>query len=358
MLGVAIGDALGLARENLSRRVALRMYGRAPLSYRLVPGKGIYSDDTQLMLMTAQALLKSRSDPKSYRRIFQGRLKWYPFSLPVGAGKATLLAAAKCWLRRLRLPTGVNSAGNGAASRAIFTALAIQGTGHRLNRWVEESTKLTHKHPLAIDGCQVLANLADYGATCKAGQFNATEALQRAIANSSQAKIKDKLIELKPFLEQQRSPSAVARHFKWDYGISGFIVPTTVMATYCWLRNPTDFRRAVESAVLLGGDSDSVAAIVGGLVGAHVGGQNIPKELIEQLSGYPHGAPWIEKMAERMSHWPHGLDDLHFAPAQTTDPLGQLLRNCLTIPLMLTHVCMRLPYRCCTRSKPKRLRRG
>lgn len=357
MLGVAIGDALGLARENLSRRVALRMFGRPSLRYRLLPGKGIYSDDTQLMLLAAQALLKSRSDAKSFRRIFQRRLKWYLLSLPVGVGKATLAASARCWLRRLQLPSGVNSAGNGAATRAIFGALAIHGTGHRLSRWIEESTKLTHTHPLAIDGCQVLAALADYGATCKPGQFQACEALKKAIAASSQAEIKERLEALRPFLENQRSPSAVARHFHWDLGISGFIVPTTVMAVYCCLRYPTDFCRAVNSAVGLGGDSDSLAAVVGGLVGAHVGAQGIPAELTKNLAGYPQGAAWIEKMAERMSHWPHGQEDLHYAPAQPSDPLGQLLRNALTIPVVLLHVALRLPYRICTRTKPTRLRR-
>ena len=357
MLGIAIGDALGLARENLCRRVALRMFGRGPLSYRLIRGRGIYSVDTHLLMINAQALLKSRSDAKSFRRIFQKRLKWYPLSLPIGAGKATLVAAARCWLRPFGLPSGVNSADNGAATRAIFTALAIHGTGHRLSRWVEESTKLTHSHPLAIDGCQVLAELAEFGANCKNGKFDHREALQQAIASSSQAEIKDKLAELADFLDARRGPSAVARHFNWKCGIGSSSVPTTIMATYCFLRYPNDFRRAVESAVLLGGDSNSLAAIVGGLVGALVGAKNIPAELIKNLAGYPHGSPWIEKMAERMSHWPHGMDDLHFAPAQTSDPLAQLLRNSLTIPVMLLHVLRRLPYRTCTRCQSKAPRR-
>lgn len=357
MLGVAIGDALGLARKGLCRRVALRMHGRGPLSYRFVRGTGVYSDDTQLMMVNAQSLLKSRSDAKAFRRIFQSRLKWYPLSLPIGAGKATLLAAAKCWLRPFGLASGVNSASNGAATRAIFTALAIHGTGHRLSRWVEESTKLTHSHPLAIDGCQVLAALAEYGANCKHGKFSHSEALEVAIAASSQAEIKDKLIELAGFLNARRGPSAVARYFKWGCGIRGTMVPTTIMAAYCFLRYPNDFRRAVESAVLLGGDSDSVAAIVGGLAGALNGANKIPDELIKHLGGYPHGVAWIEKMADRMSHWPHGMDDLHFAPAQPSDPLAQLLRNSLTMPVVLLHVLRRLPYRSCTHCQSKAPRR-
>ena len=47
MMGVAIGDALGLPREGLTRRSALKMFGRPKLAYRLLPSIGIYSDDTK-----------------------------------------------------------------------------------------------------------------------------------------------------------------------------------------------------------------------------------------------------------------------------------------------------------------------
>ena len=308
------------------------------------------------MLLTAQALLKSRSDGKSFRRTFQKRLSWYLFSFPVRAERATMQAAAKCWLAGLGLPTGVNSAGNGAASRALINALAMHGTGHRLSRWVEESTKLTHTHPLATDGCQVLAALADHGATCKPAQFDPSAALDVAMSASSLPELKSKLAELRAFLQQRRSPSCVARHFGWDRRVSGCIIPTTVMAAYCWLRYPSDFRRAVTSAVSLGGDTDSVAAIVGGLVGAHVGARQLPTELVKRLGGYPHGAAWIERMAERLSHWPHGPDDLHSAPALPTDPLGQIFRNLSTALVSLPHVLYRGIYRATTNCTPCRLR--
>ncbi len=357
LLGVAIGDALGLPRENLCRRRGLKMFGRGPMRYQLSRGRGIYSDDTQLMLLTAQALLKSRSDGKSFRRIFQKRLSWYLLSFPISAGRATLLSAAKCWFMRLRLPSGVYSAGNGAATRALINALAIHGTGHRLSRWVDESTKLTHTHPLASDGCQVLAALADHGATCKPDKFDPQAALTVAIEASSTEDIKNKLAELQSFLEQRRSPRAVARHFGWDRQVSGCIVPTTIMASYCWLRYPSNFRRAVESAILLGGDTDSVAAIVGGLVGAHIGARRLPAELVKGISRLSHGPAWIEKLAERLSYWPHGIDDLHSAPCQTIDPLGQLALNAWTTVLVLKHVALRSLYRLTTRCTPRRGRR-
>ncbi len=343
-MGVAIGDALGLPREGLTRRSALKMFGRPKLAYRLLPSIGIYSDDTQVMLMAAQAILRSQSEWRPFSRSFLRRLAWYPFSLPVGVGKATMLAALKSWLRVTGLPTGCNSAVNGPATRAMLLTLALHGTDHRTAKWVEDSTRLTHTNPLALDGCNVLSRVVQIAGTTKSKPIDRLNALQQAIAVSKEAEIRDKLTELIPFLTQSRSPSAVAKHFGWDRGISGFIVPTTVMATYCFLRYPVNFERAVLSAIRLGGDTDSVAAIVSGLVGAHIGYNKLPADLVSRIRVAPHETEWITEMAERLSHWPHGVDDLHFAPALPSNLLMQLFRNLLLLMLVLIHLVLRAPY--------------
>jgi ADP-ribosyl-[dinitrogen reductase] hydrolase len=356
MLGVAIGDAVGLPREGLSRRVALKMFGRPKLVYRLLPGVGIYSDDTQLMLMSAQSVLRSLSEWRPFSRSYLSRLAWYPLSLPAGAGKATMLAAIKSWVRVTGLSTGCNSAGNGPVTRAMFLTLALQGTDHRIAKWVEDSTRLTHTNPLAADGCLVLSRLTQIAGTTKANSLEQLEALQQVVAVSKEAAIRDKLAELRSFLEHSRSPSAVARHFGWEKGISGFIVPTTVMTTYCFLRYPTDFDQAVRSAIRLGGDTDSVAAIVGGLVGAHIGFKKLPAHMVSRIKVGPHNTTWIAEMAERLSHWPHGVDDLHFAPALPSNPLMQLFRNLLMLLLILVHIGLRTPFVLLSWLKPARKR--
>jgi ADP-ribosyl-[dinitrogen reductase] hydrolase len=46
LLGAAVGDALGLPREGLSRRRAARLYGPGPLRHRFLLGHGMVSDHT------------------------------------------------------------------------------------------------------------------------------------------------------------------------------------------------------------------------------------------------------------------------------------------------------------------------
>lgn len=357
LVGVAIGDALGFAREGLQRRVALKMFGRAPLRYQLLPFRGIYSDDTQLMLIAAQSMVQCRSDLRIFRRVYQSRLAWYLLSFPVGIGAATAQAAVRSWFACLGLPTGVHSAGNGPATRAMFCALALHNNGIRLKKWVEDSTRLTHNHRLAIVGCQILAHLAELGATTPMDKLEPQAVLSRAIELSSEPEFKENLRRLEPWLAARRSPSFVARQFGWQCGISGYIVPTTIMAVYCWLRYPNDYRRAVESAICLGGDSDSIGGIVGGLVGAHIGIKRIPAELLNRLGGTPQGPEWMEGMANRLADWPHGMHDIAMAPPQPTDPLLQVVRNLFTLCLVLLHVAIRFPFWLTTRAQPASLRR-
>ncbi len=74
-------------------------------------------------------------------------------------------------------------------------------------------------------------------------------------------------------LAARLSPRKAARQLGWSHGMAKHIVPTTVMAIYCFLRFPTSFQRAVKSALLLAGHNGALVATVGGLVGAHVGVQ-------------------------------------------------------------------------------------
>lgn len=345
LLGTAIGEALGLARNGMSRRSALKLYGRPPVGYRYLPRIGVYGDHTRLMLINAQALLNSRSDSGGLRRAFQGRLSWYLLSVPLGARKSIWKSAVRSWLSRFRLPSGVAVDDSSAASRAIFSTLAINGTGHRIGKWIEQSTQLTHTHPLAIDGCKVLARLADCAVKSPPGELNSAEALQAAIDFSQDADLREHLEKLQPLLAAGRSPSAVARQLGWSHGIDRHSLPATVMGAYCWLRYPNSFERAVGSAICLGGQTATLGAIVGGLVGAHIGYTQLPTKLKERLGGNPHGTEWISALADRFSHWPHGQDDLHMARAQTSEPMLQLLRNLFLIPFASFHWLKRLTSR-------------
>ena len=343
LLGIAIGDALAQPHCGLSRRAAVRKFARRPLRYRLWPGCGLYSDDTQLALMTGQAILQSRSQSNAFHRQFNRRLKWYALGLPVGISKSTFWASLKAWLWRIGLPAGSTSAECAPASRALLLGVVLHNTGHRYAVWSRDSATQTHRHPLAADGAAVLATAAQIAAVTSSGRLNSKSSLETLIKTAKEPELVAALSELQPFLDRNSSPRAVARHFKWGHGTSRSMLPTTVMAAYCFLRYPDDFQRALKWTLMLSGTNDTLPALVAGLVGAHIGASALPDNLVEGLADWPHDREWIERLATRLADWPHGVDDLLMAPSLRSHPFSQVLRNLFRWPVVILHKLVRLP---------------
>src|SRR5437764_6764618 len=118
IFGTAVGDALGLPREGLSRRRARKLFGDPPLRLHFLFGRGMVSDDTEHTCMTGQALLRAPDDAGAFARSLAWRLRFWLLGLPAGTGRATLRAVLKLWLGFSPRHSGVWSAGNGPALRA------------------------------------------------------------------------------------------------------------------------------------------------------------------------------------------------------------------------------------------------
>src|SRR5262245_10229622 len=97
LLGLAVGDALGLPLENLSPRRGARLFPHLD-RHQFIFRRGMFSDDTEHACMTAQALLTSGREVENFKRSLARRLRWWILGLPAGTGRATLKACVKLWL--------------------------------------------------------------------------------------------------------------------------------------------------------------------------------------------------------------------------------------------------------------------
>jgi ADP-ribosylglycohydrolase len=86
----------------------------------------------------------------------------------------------------------------------------------------------------------------------------------------------------------------------WMNGVSGYVNHTVPAALYCWARSPHDFTQCVENAALLGGDTDSVAAIAGAISGANLGVEAIPEEWIASLHEWPRTLEWMAELSKSL----------------------------------------------------------
>ena len=76
-----------------------------------------------------------------------------------------------------------------------------------------------------------------------------------------------------------------------------FSVPS---ACYVAITYSPDFCDAVRAAISLGGDTDTIAGMVGAIVGAHVGEKGLPAEWIEQLEEGPRGRSFAQRLADQL----------------------------------------------------------
>src|SRR5262249_52778681 len=72
----------------------------------------------------------------------------------------------------------------------------------------------------------------------------------------------------------------------WEFDapiITPFVIPTVLASLWCVLRHLDSWPTAVSTAIRLGGDVDTLGAIVGALMGARLGLAAIPRHLVEAV---------------------------------------------------------------------------
>lgn len=345
MLGGAVGDAIGLPREGLSPRRALRLLGPPPLRHAMFFGRGMFSDDTEHACITAQALLECQGHVGDFGNALAWRLRWWLAGLPAGAGLATARAIIRLWMGFGPERSGVHSAGNGPAMRAAVLGVYYRDHLDYLAQVVRISTRITHTDPRAEHGALAVALAASY-ASIRGADMDPVEfirLLKERLGDVEMVCLASKALE---HCMSGDEPEAFARAMGLDRGVSGFVNHTVPAALFCWMRHPRDFRSAVEQAVLLGGDTDTVAAIAGSLSGAALGPGAIPREWLNGIIDAPRSVAWIRMLAARLAKASlNPQDRRRMAPMPLFWPAVPL-RNLFFLLLVLLHGLRRLlpPY--------------
>ena len=156
LLGTAVGDAIGLPTEGLSRRRVKKII-KLPLAHRFIGGYGMLSDDTDHTIFVSQSLLASNRDLNKFRKSLACRLKLWLLCLPAGVGLATLRSILKLWIGISPAHSGVYSAGNGAAMRSAPIGAYLSDDPERMREFVKASTLITHNDPKAFIGAYAVS---------------------------------------------------------------------------------------------------------------------------------------------------------------------------------------------------------
>ncbi len=290
LLGVAIGDALGMPVEGWSGE-AIRMRYGVLSDFQPSPSRGLragqFTDDTQMMLMHAESIVATgRIDGDDLAHRF---VAWLRSGDVRGIGVSTLRS-----IRRLERgihwhesgQTGKFAAGNGVAMRIAPVGLFDCQHVEKLKEDVNTAGAITHRNVEALLGGLAVAYAVAHLATAKTEPANLIE---ETIAFIGDCGVSRNLRRTQRLLESN-APAADALA---TLGSTGYVVHTVGSAFYCFVRTPDNFKQTVIEAVMAGHDADTTGAVAGALSGAHNGLQGIPRRWLEQLEDREH----IEELA-------------------------------------------------------------
>jgi ADP-ribosylglycohydrolase len=266
---------------------------------------------------------------------------------------ATAQAILRLWLGWSATRSGVFSAGNGPAMRAGVVGLCLHRPDDPWRDFVRAVTRITHTDPIAETGATFIA-MAVREALHATDPIDAVAFLANCRQECSDPKWQTVLTTVEHALVAGDSAIEFAEHLNCARGVSGYMVHTVAAVLFCWLRWPGEYRRPLEEIVKLGGDTDSTAAILGGLAGANYGINAIPTEWIETLIEWPHSATWMKSQLAPALHDRFAIESPSITQARQVRPplprpfngLMTLLRNGVFLIVVLGHGFRRLlpPY--------------
>lgn len=311
LLGGAIGDALGAPTEFLSLENILHEFGQKGVTdyVEFSDGHGAITDDTQMLLFTADGLLRSL-----HRSHFTGKgsahlqicypsyLRWLYTQQDLHSEAALKGIPIDGWLIKEQLlfsrrapgntclsalksgKSGTmeepinNSKGCGGIMRIAPVGLLFSDHQKAFKTGCDLAA-ITHGHPTGYLSSGAFASIISYlkeGHKLPDAIFSTIEILKNHPNHEETLQAINKAIHL-----SKRSKPSFQKIIELG---EGWIAEEALsISLYCALSYPNNFERAVILAINHSGDTDSTGALTGNLLGLIVSEERIPSKWIENL---------------------------------------------------------------------------
>jgi ADP-ribosylglycohydrolase len=276
LYGTACADALGRPVEHLTLEQIKQKYGEKGILE--LPPDSPWTDDTQLMLVLARGLLRGAELelPELMSKIAEELVLWLD-EPDLGAGATTRGAALSLkdgipWNK-----SGISSKTCGSLMRVGILGFVYQNDPIKLVKVAQVSGRITHSHPVA-----------------EAASIAGAYSVKLALDGMKPGEMFEPLLEVTQGISQEFT-QVMESSYKVAYSDVGdeeglkklgqgwYADETFALAYFCILRYPNDYKKAIQTAVNITGDSDSVASVAGGILGARLGIDAIPVSWIEAL---------------------------------------------------------------------------
>lgn len=316
LIGGAVGDSLGYAVEFCSESSIFSIYGKSGITeYDLQNGKAIVSDDTQMTMFTATALLDGATRGKlrgimssfaSYIGLeYEGwhltQAKPFPIDKEENYAKYSwLMNMPEMFKRRApgntclsALTTGEkgtlddpinNSKDCGGVMRVAPIGLYLAHLENMSQEEIDtvgaEAAAITHGHELGYIPAAALVHIINLivkndSVSILQAVNDSIFAMQSLFKNCTHIGYFTELMKKAVDLAQKEGDDLEAIH---QLGEGWVAEETLAIAIYCAIKYQDDFEKAVCTAVNHNGDSDSTGAVCGNIIGAYLGYEAIPQK--------------------------------------------------------------------------------
>ncbi|WP_246578270.1 ADP-ribosylglycohydrolase family protein [Clostridium frigoris] len=305
VMGSCVADAIGVPVEFENRETLIQNRVIDMRSFGTYNQKaGTWSDDTSMTL----CLIDSLSKGLNYNDIMNNFSKWInagdytPYGEVFDVGNATRKALTRYANGISPLECGGladSDNGNGSLMRIlpiVFYLQSIYGKDITENdeamNIIHNVSSLTHAHKRSLIACGIYISVAsritediDLVAAIEKGIHSALDYYKR------HDEFADELPCYKRLSNMNFSKTPVK-----DIKSSGYVVDTLEAAIWCLL-NSKNYKDCVLLAVNLGEDTDTVAAVAGGLAGLYYGYDSIPKEWLAVIGK----RDYVENLANQLN---------------------------------------------------------
>ncbi len=309
IMGLVTGDALGVPVEFADRKklktdpvTDMRAYGT-----HYQPA-GTWSDDSSMVLAEMDSLLKGLD----YQDMMEKFSLWWmygdytPYGKAFDIGISTSRAIMNYGKGMEPLDCGGKAEmdnGNGSLMRILPVALYVYKETGNLCRdesltIIHQASRLTHAHPRSQIACGIYAILTEDIIRNKKEETPADLCIGSLKRSRRHYEETEYPAEWKEELEEFGRLWDGDAFFKMPeekIESTGYVVDTLEAAVWCF-GTTESYRDCVLKAVNLGNDTDTVAAVAGGLAGCYYGYEAIPEEWRRQLAR----REWIEELCREL----------------------------------------------------------
>jgi len=309
LLGVAIGDALGVPYEFSSREKMAQYPAKDMVGYQVYnQPSGTWSDDSSLTFCLAESLTTGYSLKSTAQNFIQWKDKayWTAHNEVFDIGITTSKSISRLKkiieeqeeqneeaLKDLKYGAEESDNGNGSLMRILPLLMLIKG--HDIQeqfKIIWENSALTHRHIRAAMSCLIYLKLAEH-------LINGEDKLKAYQATRVDIQAFWKAMD---FSENERThfqrtiQQDIQEVPQQEILSGGYVIESLEASLWCFLKT-NSYKEAVLTAINFGHDTDTTAAITGGLAGIYYTAQNIPKHWIDGLARIED----IKKLADRLN---------------------------------------------------------